>query len=279
MHAALVTSWSIQAPIYTRIGQLQLKILAGSPQTGVSYYILPLSALCLAESVNVDRGNLVLLQPGAAGPESESLDPVAIAGLVNPVSSSLMALRTRVNGEITGKTVLVLGATGKSGRAAVLVAKFLGCVDGVDGWVASGHMPTGATGGWFSLSAWVGPVHIVLDYVGGSVGADILGSAEIEDGEELQYVQVENLAFEMGTEEKHMFEILPGHLISRRPICIRGSGMGSFSRGDLICEIPDLISFLAGIKAPFEIASAPVSQVASVWRDENTKGSRLVILP
>ncbi|KAL2803101.1 hypothetical protein BJX63DRAFT_440396 [Aspergillus granulosus] len=335
MHAALVPSWSIPAPVYTQIpdadsplpGQLQLKILAvGIPrvvrlraqgihptaktanlpydpsidgvgideQTGLSYYILPLSAACLAERVNVDRVNLVPLQPGASESESQSLDPVAIAGLVNPVSSSWMALRTRVNGEITGKTVLVLGATSKSGRAAVLVARFLGskkvvgvarseeglrCVEGLDGWVASGDMLTGATGDRFSLPDWVGPVHIVLDYVGGSVAAGILGSAEIEDGEELQYIQVGNLALEMGTGEKHMFEKLPGHLISRRPICIRGSGMGSFSRGDLIREIPGLILFLAGMKAPFEIASAPMSQVASVWRDEDTKGSRLVILP
>jgi NADPH:quinone reductase-like Zn-dependent oxidoreductase len=264
-------------------------------RTGVSYYILPLSVPCLAERVNVDRGNLVpLLQPGASGPGSASLDPVAIAGLMNPVSSSWMALRTRVNGEITGKTVLVLGATSKSGRPAVLVAKFLGakkvvgvarkeeglkCVEGLDGWVASGDILTGGTGARFSLPNWVGPVHIVLDYVGGNVAAGVLGGAEIEDGEELQYVQVGNLALEMGTGEKHMFETLPGHLISRRRICIRGSGMGSFSKGDLIREMPGLISFLARMKAPFEIASAPISQVASVWRDEDTKGSRLVILP
>ncbi|KAL4990754.1 hypothetical protein BDW68DRAFT_194042 [Aspergillus falconensis] len=263
-------------------------------QTGVAYYILPLSGACLAERVNVGRGNLVPLQPGTPESASQTPDPVAIAGLVNPVSSSWMALRTRVNGEVTGKTVLVLGATSKSGQAAALVARYLGakkvigvarreeglrCVEGLDRWVASGDMLLGAAGGRFVLPDWVGPVHIVLDYVGGSVAAGVLGSAEIEDGEELQYVQVGNLALEMGTGEKHMFETLPGHLISRRPICIRGSGMGSFSRADLIREMPGLMAFLGGMKAPFGIASAPMSEVASVWRDEDTKGSRLVIVP
>ncbi|KAL6231522.1 hypothetical protein BDW75DRAFT_233532 [Aspergillus navahoensis] len=263
-------------------------------QTGVSYYILPLSATCLAERVNVDQGNLVPLQPGASASGAQSPDPVAIAGLVNPVSSSWMALKTRVNGDITGKTVLVLGATSKSGRAAVLVARFLGAkkvvgvarteeglrgVEGLDGWVTPRDMLPGAAGGRFALPDWVGPVHIVLDYVGGSVAAGVLESAKVKDGEELQYVQVGNLALEMGTGEKHMFETLPGHLISRRPICIRGSGLGSFSRGDLIREMPGLMAFLAGMKAPFGIASAPMSEVASVWKDEDTKGSRLVIVP
>ncbi|KAL4972922.1 hypothetical protein BDW66DRAFT_162482 [Aspergillus desertorum] len=263
-------------------------------QTGITYYILPLSAACLAETVNVDRGDLIPLQPGASEPGSESLDPVAVAGLVNPMSSSWMALTTRVNGDITGKTVLVLGATSRSGRAAVLVARFLGAkkvvgvargeegvrtVEGLDGWVASGDMLTGAAGGRFALPKWVGPVHIVLDYVGGNVASGVLGSAVIEEGEELQYVQVGNLAVETGTGEKHMFETLPGHLISRRPICIRGSGMGSFSRGDLVREMPGLMAFLAGLKTPFGIASAPMSEVASVWQDENAKGGRLVIIP
>ncbi|KAL4813843.1 hypothetical protein BDW67DRAFT_192620 [Aspergillus spinulosporus] len=277
-------------------------------QTGVMYYIIPLSASCLVEKVNVDRDNLVPLQPGASIPEpghgpalghgddhrAESLDPVAIAGLVNPVSSSWMALRTRVNGEITGKTVLVLGATSKSGRAAVLVARFLGAkkvigvarreeglrsVEGLDGWLASGDMLTGGAGAKFALPEWIGPVHIVLDYVGGSVAAGILGSAEIEEGEELQYVQVGNLALELGTGEKHLFETLPSHLISRKPICIRGSGMGSFSRSDLVREMPGLVAFLARMKVPFGIARAPMSEVASAWQDEDTKGNRVVIVP
>jgi threonine dehydrogenase-like Zn-dependent dehydrogenase len=283
-------------------------------QTGVMYYILPLSASCLAEKVNVDWDNLVPLQPAAPkplprnGPENghgpalghgvdhrvEMLDPIAIAGLVNPVSSSWMALRTRVDGEITGKTVLVLGATSKSGRAAVLVARFLGAkkvigvarreeglrsVEGLDGWVASGDLVTGETGVRFALPEWIGPVHIVLDYVGGSVAAGVLGSAEIEESGELQYVQVGNLALELGMGEKHLFQTLPGHLISRKRICIRGSGMGSFSRRDLVQEMPGLVEFLARMKAPFEIASAPMSEVASVWQDEDTKGSRVVIVP
>ncbi|KAL4758923.1 uncharacterized protein BDW70DRAFT_152084 [Aspergillus foveolatus] len=282
--------------------------------TGIMYYILPLSASCLAEKVNVDRDNLVPLQPGAPKPlpgngpgnghgstlghgadhRAETLDPIAVAGLVNPVSSSWMALRTRVNGEITGKTVLVLGATSKSGRAAVLVARFLGAdkvigvarreerlksVEGLDGWIASGDLLTGETGVRFALPDWIGPVHIVLDYIGGSVAAGVLGSAEIEEGRELQYVQVGNLALELGTGEKHMFETLPGHLISRKPICIRGSGMGSFSRRDLVREMPGLVAFLARMKAPFGIASAPMNEVASVWQDEDTKGSRVVIVP
>ncbi|KAL4866674.1 hypothetical protein BDV12DRAFT_187217 [Aspergillus spectabilis] len=334
MHAALIKSWTCPSPTYTLIPNpptrppthLQLKILAvGIPRVvrlraqgkhptaksaslpydpsidGVGideesermYYILPLSAALLAEYVNVERSQLVPLGPGC--------DPVEIAGMVNPVSSSWMALRRRATGDVQGKTVLVIGATSKSGRAAVAVARFLGArrvvgvarveaglrgVEGLDGWVISSNMSSdgksGARSGkGFGLPDWVGPVHVVLDYVGGSVAVGVLESAEIEDGEELQYIQVGNLATEQGNGggEKHMFETLPGHLISRKPISIRGSGMGSFSRDDLRGEMPALMAFLAEMKAPFGIVSAPMSEVESAWDTEDTEGSRLVIVP
>jgi hypothetical protein len=55
--------------------------------------------------------------------------------------------------------------------------------------------------------------------------------------------------------------------------------MGSFSRDGLRREMPALMTFLAEMKAPFEIVSASMRDVGSVWDTEDTEGSRLVIVP
>src|SRR5690606_13763690 len=52
-------------------------------------------------------------------------DPVAVAGTMNPAMASWLALRCRVP-FTAGQDVLVLGATGASGTAAVQVARHLG---------------------------------------------------------------------------------------------------------------------------------------------------------
>lgn len=59
-------------------------------------------------------------------PIPDGADPVQVAGLLNPVSASWMALSARTHGLAPGFTALILGATGVSGSAAVEVARALG---------------------------------------------------------------------------------------------------------------------------------------------------------
>lgn len=65
----------------------------------------------------------------AANPHSLELPhgmaPERVAGMVNPASSSWLALRLRGK-LVAGETVMVLGATGASGRLAVQLARILG---------------------------------------------------------------------------------------------------------------------------------------------------------
>ncbi|KAL2128029.1 hypothetical protein VTI74DRAFT_9828 [Chaetomium olivicolor] len=152
------------------------------------YYVSPMAASLFAERANVERQQLVKLAAGA--------DPIAVATLVNPVGSSWMALRCRaLPGSYEGATVLVLGATSTSGRAAIIVARSLGAsrivgmsrsedtlaaVEGLDARAVLREP--------FTLPSDVGPVHIILDFVGGRAAVGVLQSAEVEPGKDLQYI-------------------------------------------------------------------------------------------
>jgi NADPH:quinone reductase-like Zn-dependent oxidoreductase len=89
-----------------------------APDGTLRYFVLPdTTAGAMAEQTVVDRRRSVALPEGA--------DPILVAAMMNPVMSSWIALRQRIEFE-PGQTVLVLGATGSAGRMAVQVAKRLG---------------------------------------------------------------------------------------------------------------------------------------------------------
>ncbi|KAI9037498.1 NAD(P)-binding protein [Aspergillus affinis] len=242
-------------------------------ETGDLYFIHPLAAPLLAERANVERHNLVKLAPNA--------DPVGVAALANPMSSSWIALRRRAIGGCLGRTVLILGATSASGRAAALVARFLGAariiglsrredtlatVEGLDERVVLRES--------FVLPSRVGPVHIILDYIGGSAAANVLQSAEVVPGENLQYIQVGGLA----SDDTHMLQLVPPYLINVKPICIMGSGLGSVRLQDLKDEMPDMVGAMMQMQPPFEVETASLSRLQSVWGSANAS-KRLVVVP
>lgn len=240
--------------------------------TGDLYYVSPMAAPLFAERANVDRNQTIKLEPG--------VDPVAVATLVNPVSSSWMALRCRaLPGSYEGATVLVLGATSTSGRAAVRVARSLGAarvvgvsrteetlatVEGLDARVLLRDP--------FTLPTEVGPVHIILDFVGGRAAVEALLAAEAEPGKDLQYIHVGDLAGEETI-------ALPARLLNAKPIRITGSGMGSWSKMDMKREIGGLLSTVAKMPRPQDVMTAPLSDVQSVWESEEAKAKRLVLIP
>lgn len=311
MHVAQVTAWG-SPPQYVSFpdlpepaaGQVRVKVLAvGVPRvvqgraarkhpssmqaslpfdpsvdgvvldeaTGRSYYAGPMSAALFAEHANVDRHQLVPLPPGS--------DPVAVAALINPVSSSYMALRYRALGGVEGRTVLVLGATGGSGRVAVAVARRLGAarvigmsrsqdnldsVQGLDERVLLREP--------FELPATMGPVHIVLDFVGGSAASGVLQAAEAPAGEDLQYIHVGDLS---GRPEI----ALSVKLLNMKPIRVTGSGMGAWSKADVKNGMAGLVDLAAGMERPQDVFTAPLSEVQSVWDTEDAKKKRLVLIP
>ncbi|MFD1429256.1 quinone oxidoreductase family protein [Lacticaseibacillus mingshuiensis] len=72
----------------------------------------------LAEQVAVPAQRLIALPAQA--------DPTRIAASMNPAMASWMALTTRLGQSIEGASVLILGATGQAGRAAIQICRHLG---------------------------------------------------------------------------------------------------------------------------------------------------------
>ncbi|EON98328.1 putative quinone oxidoreductase protein [Phaeoacremonium minimum UCRPA7] len=240
--------------------------------TGDRYYVTldPKGGVSMFnERVNVPKSQLVKLEPG--------VDPVTVAALINPVASSWMALQARAVGGCKDRTVLVVGATGTSGRAAVTVAKSLGAarviamsrseatlaeVEGIDVRVVLTKPAV--------LPPDLGPIDIILDYVGGATAVELMTVAEVAPGRNLQYIHIGDLGGEPNI-------LLPTGLLNKKPVSIVGSGMGSFSVEEIKKETPGLVAAIGKMKRPSDVFTAPLSDVQSVWNTEDAKKKRLVI--
>ncbi|PYH94688.1 NAD(P)-binding protein, partial [Aspergillus ellipticus CBS 707.79] len=239
--------------------------------TGTKYFIGAMAAPLFAEHANVERSHLV--------PLPSDTNPITLAGLANPVTSSWMALQHRVTGGCAGRTVAIIGATCASGRAAALVARILGArrvvgvsrnkdslatVAGLDDAVVLDEQT-------LTLERPIGPVSIVLDYVGGKTSVAMMESLEIEPGQNLQYVQSGNLS---GTDVM----ALPVVVLNKRPIYLMSSGIGSFSHEDLKAEMPALVGAIARMKPPFEILGVKMEDLGRFW-GEGSRGGKMVVVP
>jgi NADPH:quinone reductase-like Zn-dependent oxidoreductase len=311
MKAARVTSWG-SSPEYIDVAdlpapsdnELQLKVLAaGVPRvvkarasgkhpssfnsplpydpsidavgldeaTGNLYFINSLAAPVFAERANVNKDQLTSLPAGA--------DPVSVAALFNPTMSSWLALQCRAIGCCKGRTVAIIGATSASGRLAVHVARELGAarvvglsrneetlatVEGLDERVVLENPLT--------LPSSLGPIDIVLDYVGGPAGVEVMKVAEIARGQNLQYIQIGGLAGEESL-------VLPARLLNVRPIRVMASGIGSITMQELKREICRLVELVSRLTVPFEVHAFSMSDVHAVWQSEQVQGKRLVLIP
>ncbi|KAJ4294970.1 hypothetical protein N0V88_005211 [Collariella sp. IMI 366227] len=195
--------------------------------TGDLCYAGPMTASLFAERANIERQQLVKLEPDS--------DPVAVATLVNPVGSSWMVLRCRA----------------------------LPAVDDFDVRVVL-HKP-------YTLPPDIGPVHIILNFVGGQPAVGVLQAAEFEPGKDLQYIHVGDLAGEDNIG-------LPARLLNSKPIRITGSGMGAWRKMDVKKEIGGLFAAVAKMPRPQDVVTASLADIQSVWDQEaaNFTGSAAV---
>ncbi|KAI0885911.1 NAD(P)-binding protein [Annulohypoxylon maeteangense] len=236
--------------------------------TGKKYYIAPMSAPLFAERANVEQHQMIQLSPEA--------DPATVAALVNPVSSSWMALSARAIGGCKGRTVFIVGATTESGRHAINVARELGAakvvgtsrtqetldkVEGLDERILLTEP--------FEVPKTVGPLDIVVDFVGGPTSIAIMKTAEIREG--LQYISVGGVAGHENLE-------IPASLLNARPIRIMGSGMGAFSMLEVKKEMPGLVQFLGKMKRPSNVVTAALADIETAW-DSTKEKERLVLIP
>lgn len=214
----------------------------------------------MAEQVAVDPRASVVLPAGA--------DPIAVAAGANPVMSSWVALRQRI-ALTPGARVLVLGATGASGRAAVQVAKHLGAAH----VVASGRDPErlasltalGADAlvpidDVRALAAAAADVDVVLDYVWGAPAAAAMAAlvaARRTASDRLDWVAIGSTA---GSEAP-----VPSAALRASGLTIVGSGQGSVGVRGFMTELPGIVGAIADGTIAVDATRVPMSQVADAW--------------
>lgn len=203
----------------------------------------------------------------------DALDDLQAAAAVNAVMSSWMAMtvRTRVR---PGQTVLVLGATGGSGRPAVAVARHLGArviaagrnTDVLATVGADATIDVGAPETKIAEALRREKIDVVVDYLWGRPAE--LTLAALEKRGPSEFVQIGTMA---GAEIA-----LPGALLRSTDIRLLGSGFGSFTAQEVAAARPDILAAVVELGIEMDVTAVRAESVADVWRAV-TAGTRVVL--
>ena len=214
-------------------------------------------------------------------PLPDGTDPVLVAAAMNPAMSSWVALRRRIDFQ-AGHTVLVLGATGSSGRMAVQVAKRLGA----GRVIAAGRNPKllatlpeigadtvvrlGETPGLGEVAA---DVDVVLDYLWGQVTVDAMTAIATnrnDDKRPLTWIEIGSVAGPTAA--------IPSAALRALPLQIVGSGQGSVSTAGILAELPALVAEISSGALRIDARAVPLADVGSAWR-ATEPDARVVLTP
>lgn len=218
-----------------------------------------------AEIVQVPEAALVDVPSG--------LGDLQAAALVNAVMSSWMAMTVRVRVR-PGQTVLVLGATGGSGRPAVAVARHFGArviaagrnTDVLSGLGADATIDLSASEAEISAALRAEKIDVVIDYLWGRP-AELVLAALAKRGP-AEFVQIGTVA---GPEIA-----LPGALLRSTDIRLLGSGFGSFTLDEVAAARPHILDAVVELGVEMDVEPVPAGSVAQVWR-RDPAGKRVVL--
>lgn len=221
-----------------------------------------------AERTTIDPRRSILLP--------QDTDPVRIAAAMNPAMSSWVALRRRIAFE-PGQSVLVLGATGNSGRMAVQIAKLLGA-----GRVVAGGRDANRLAALRELGAddtvifedaeRAADVDVVLDYVWGEPSARAMQAmitARNDRRAPLDWVQIGSMAGQSLP--------LPSALLRSSRLQLCGSGIGSNSAQDFLAELPAIATAVQAGDLDVHARAVPLGRVAEAWNIQSE--DRIVFVP
>jgi len=263
---------------YTSSGELPLVpgvdgVGRASDGTLRSFVLPDTTAGAMAEQTVIDRRRSIALPEGA--------DPVLVAAAVNPVMSSWVALRQRIQFE-PGQSVLVLGATGSSGRMAIQVARHFGAGD----VIGAGRDPkrlselaslgADATVQLDNVSAVADlarDVDVVIDYLWGPVTAELMAgiaARRSEAGRPLAWIEIGSVA---GPSAE-----IPSAALRAMRLQIVGSGQGSVPTRGFLSEMPDLIREISSGTFDIDARAVPLTEVETAWNDTSTD-QRVVLTP
>lgn len=244
------------------------------------YFLLPPDTThgSMAQRVAMDPRRSVVLPEGA--------DPVAVAATMNPAMASWVALRQRAHWR-PGGSVLVLGATGSAGRAAVQVAHHLGAAE----IVAVGRNATrmsdltefgvrrcielddDRSAVAAALAEAGARVNVVLDFLWGeptSLALEAVVPHRADDAQPLTWVQIGSVAGPRSP--------IPAAALRATNLHLVGSGQGAVTQDTYREEIGALAhEVVAGtIVTPCRVVA--LSDVSQAWEDA-AASPRLVLVP
>ncbi len=254
-----------------------------TPDGGLRYFVLPDTPMgAMAEQTVIDRRRSVELPHDA--------DPIQVAAAMNPMMSSWVALRRRIDFE-PGQTVLILGATGSSGRLAVQVAKHLGASRvigagrnpqrlsalselGADAVVLLADGANAADKlGAENLGEVAGDVDVVIDYLWGpptaATMAAVVGARSDRD-KPLAWIEIGSVAGGVAA--------IPSEALRAARLQIVGSGQGSVPTRDILAELPAMVAEIAGGTFHIDARAVPLANVEAAWTDIGST-HRTVITP
>jgi NADPH:quinone reductase-like Zn-dependent oxidoreductase len=266
---------------YTSSGELPL--VPGIDGVGrasdgtLRYFVLPDTTMgAMAEQTVIDQRSSLVLPDGA--------DPILVAAAMNPVMSSWVALRRRIDFE-PGQSVLILGATGSSGRMAVQVAKRLGAGEVIGagrdaqrlaavrelGADTTVRLDSAATLG--DLARIARDVDVVIDYLWGPITAELMAgiaSNRTDQGKPLTWIEIGSVA---GASTE-----IPSAALRAMRLQIVGSGQGSVPARDILAELPALATEISGGGFQLDARTVPLSDVEAAWNDTDAE-DRIVFTP
>lgn len=266
---------------YTSSGELPL--VPGIDGVGraadgaLRYFVLPDTTVgAMAEQTVTDERRSVTLPHDA--------DPVLVAAAMNPVMSSWLALRRRIHFE-PGQTVLVLGATGSSGRMAVQVAKRFGAGRvigaGRDPQRLAALTDLGAdttvrlddAGSAGDLARAARDVDIVIDYLWGPPTASAMAAIVVnrsDPGKPLTWIEIGSVASGVAA--------IPSAALRAARLQIVGSGQGSVPIREILAELPAIASEITRGAFRVDARAVPLAYVEAAWSATETE-QRIVFAP
>jgi NADPH:quinone reductase-like Zn-dependent oxidoreductase len=220
-------------------------------------------------------------------PLPAGIDDAAAAAVVNPGLAAWLPLVTR--GKMSaGETVLVLGATGASGRIATTAARLLGAgrviaagrrqdvLDKLDADLTINlSRPADEIEAAFAQEAERG-LDIVVDYIWGPAAQRLLASLTRQNLEAAP--RTTNIRFVSVGAMAGPTISLPSAVLRSTRLEILGSGTGNYPPGAEMSKIiADILLHAAAGRLPLNVARYPIDQVAAAWVDTQ-KDQRPVLL-
>jgi NADPH:quinone reductase-like Zn-dependent oxidoreductase len=260
---------------YTSTGELPfipgIDAVVRDPKGAIRYAILDDTTLgTMAERTVIEFARSVVLP--------DSIDPVVVAAAMNPVMSSWVALRKRIDFE-RGQRVAILGATGNAGRMAIQVANRFGASHVIAaGRDRSKLAELPALGAdevcTFDQLALAADVDVVIDYVWGE--ATVAAMVEIltnraDRARMLSWVEIGAIG---GANAG-----IPAAALRSTRLQIVGSGIGSVPGRDFVEELPQIARAVAEGAFDVRARAVPLAEVEEVWSSSTRTSDRIVLVP